>query len=122
VLLATSASADPVALNTAVLELRERVHSTVLCLASDEHFVHRQRTPLEINQASFLLSMAHMADLVISLRGLDTGSARDVSGVLRISRVGYADGVDEGQGEEKGRELLYNVGGDGGVKVFERGE
>jgi elongator complex protein 6 len=123
VLLATSESADPVALNTAVLELRERVHSAILCLAADEPFVHRQRTPLEINQASFLLSIAHMADLVISLRGLDTGSAGDVSGVLRISRMGDAGGVDEGQGgEENGKELLYYVGGDGGVKVFERGE
>jgi elongator complex protein 6 len=64
-----------------------------------------------------------MADLVISLRGLDTGSARDVSGVLRISRMGDVGGDGEVKGgEEEGRELLYYVGGDGSVKVFERGQ
>jgi len=55
----------------------------------------------------------------VSLRGLDTGTARDVSGVLRITRgVQEEDDVGE-EGEE--RELLYFVGGDGGVRVFERG-
>jgi elongator complex protein 6 len=43
---------------------------------------------------------------------LDTGSARDVSGVMRITGA-------EGTGE--GMEYLYYVAGDGGVKVFERG-
>lgn len=50
---------------------------------------------------------------------MDTGAARDVSGVMRIS-------VNEDEDEERERgvedkELLYFVGGDGGVKVFERG-
>jgi elongator complex protein 6 len=120
--LATFATADPVSLSSMVLDLCENVHTTILCLASDEPFVHQQRTPLEINQASFLLSMAHMADLLISLRGLGTGCARDVSGVLRISRRCTSIHINEGGKEEDGRELLYHVSGDGVVKVFERGE
>ena len=56
-----------------------------------------------------MLGQAHAAGEVVSLRRLDTGAAGDVSGVLRI------DGVREG------RELLYYVAADGGVRVFERG-
>jgi elongator complex protein 6 len=58
---------------------------------------------------------------------LDTGVARDVSGVLRVTANGWGPAgglelgtVDEG-GEEGNRELLYFVKGDGSVKVFERG-
>ena len=54
----------------------------------------------------------------MSLRLLDTGTARDISGVLRVTR-GASEGVDGEELEEK--ELLYLVSGDGGVKVFERG-
>lgn len=57
------------------------------------------------------------------MRGLDTGTARDVSGVLRVTRGAQEE--DEGAGckgqEGEERELLYFVGGDGGVRVFERG-
>ncbi len=81
----------------------------------------RQHTPLEINHAAFLLSVAHQADLVMSLRLLDTGTARDVSGVIRIS-VGEGIDQDEVDAKLQGRELLYFVGGDGAVKVFERGQ
>ncbi len=59
----------------------------------------------------------------MSLRLLDTGTARDVSGVLRITIGDRAPGDDHDtlkRIEEK--ELLYFVGGDGGVKVFERGQ
>lgn len=52
----------------------------------------------------------------MSVRELDTGAARDISGVLRIGRGGGegAEDIDE-------KEVLYFVGGDGGVRVFERG-
>ncbi len=55
----------------------------------------------------------------MSLRLLDTGTARDVSGVIRIS-TGDAETAEDVQMESK--ELLYFVGGDGSVKVFERGQ
>ena len=64
------------------------------------------------------MTLAHQARSIMSVRGLDTGVAKDVSGVLRISKgAGWsADGEDI---EE--RESLYCVGSDGGVRVFERG-
>lgn len=85
----------------------------------------QERTPLEIDHSAFLLSLAHRADFIMGLRLLDSGTARDVSGVLRVT---------VGQGDENGeevsshltnveeRELLYFVGGDGVVRVFERGQ
>ncbi len=85
--------------------------------------VESPTTPLEINHAAFVVGLAHLARFTVSLRLLDTGAARDVSGILRITRGGD-DGTDEdtrGGEEVEERELLYFVGGDGGVRVFERG-
>lgn len=92
------------------------VHATVLTLAADEPLVTLQQTPLENKHAGFLLGLAHQADIVMGLRLLDTGTARDVSGVLRITNGGaVGDKIEE-------RECLYFVAGDGGVRVFERGQ
>lgn len=55
-----------------------------------------------------------MADAVLALRMLDTGTARDVSGVVRIT----GPGVDE---MGSATEFLYHVAADGGVRVFARG-
>lgn len=72
--------------------------------------------PVESEHAAFAISLAHRARSVMQLRTLETGAARDVSGVLRISRGGGADdSLDE-------RELLYYIQRDGGVTVFGRGE
>lgn len=63
----------------------------------------------------------------MGVRALETGAARDVSGVLRITRGGgwgwEEEEEEEGMGMGMGREveLLYLVGRDGNVKVFERG-
>ncbi|KAI9879197.1 MAG: hypothetical protein M1830_009272 [Pleopsidium flavum] len=98
-----------------VLGLREHVHSTLLTLSADLPLIQSPTTPLEINHAAFVVGLAHLARFTMSLRLLDTGAARDVSGVLRVTR----GGGDGGEVDEK--ELLYFVGGDGGVRVFERG-
>lgn len=66
-----------------------------------------------------MVGLAHQARVVISLSGLETGAARDVSGVLRVGRGGAEEQEGDDVVEEK--EMLYFVGGDGGVKVFERG-
>lgn len=58
---------------------------------------------------------------MIGLRLLDTGTARDVSGVCRIA-VGDSEDREASEQKLEARELLYFVGGDGGVKVFERGQ
>lgn len=86
-------------------------------MAADEPLISVQNTSLEKNHSALVLSLAHDTEMLISLRLLDTGTARDVSGVLRVTPGGDATGH---VGEE--RELLYFVGGDGGVRVFERGQ
>ena len=65
----------------------------------------------------------------MSVRALDTGVARDISGVIRIvkasgwpkadkhvqaSQTSPAEAVEE-------REMLYFIAGDGGIRVWERG-
>lgn len=76
-----------------------------------------QMTKLEREHAALVLSALHEAEIVLSLRLLDTGTAKDVSGVVRITRGG---GEEQRAVEE--REYLYHVLGDGGVRVFERGQ
>ena len=76
--------------------------------------------------------MAHQSRCVWQLRGLDTGSAKDVTGVLRISREGDLDFREESSGAEAqshmkvddvpDAEWLYQVKGDGSVRIWSRGE
>lgn len=75
-----------------------------------------KNTPLETNHAAFVMGITHQARAVLGIKGLETGAARDVSGVLRIGR-----GAGDEGGEVEEKEVLYFVGGDGGVRVFERG-
>lgn len=72
--------------------------------------------------AAFVVGLGHIAGRVFGLRGLETGVAKDVSGVLRVTAGGM--GVREGEEGEKdeGKEVLYFVGDGGVVEVFERGE
>ena len=57
----------------------------------------------------------------MGVRLLDSGTARDVSGVVRIT-VGDNAAEAEVAHRVEEKELLYFVGGDGGVRVFERGQ
>ncbi|KAI0848235.1 hypothetical protein F5Y00DRAFT_96088 [Daldinia vernicosa] len=107
------------ALRDTLLSIREKVHSSIVTLSADEPLMSSQTTPLEKEHAAFAIALAHDANLVISLRMLDTGTARDVSGVIRVTPGGGYNGID---GTIEERELLYLVAGDGGVKVFERGQ
>lgn len=68
-----------------------------------------------------MVGLAHQARLIISLSGLETGAAKDVSGVLRVSRGGSEEQDGEGDDVVEEKEVLYFVSGDGGVRVFERG-
>ncbi|KAH8884281.1 hypothetical protein GQ53DRAFT_797885 [Thozetella sp. PMI_491] len=116
-LLLAATGATVLALQDMMLDLREKVHATVLTLAADEPLVIPQTTVVEKEHASLVLSMAHESEMVVSLRLLDTGTAKDVSGVMRVSQGGQ----DSGRAIEE-TEYLYHVGGDGGVRVFERGQ
>ena len=96
--------------------LSQNVHALLLTLSADAPLLHARHTPLEINHGSLVMSLAHQARLLMGVRELDTGVARDVSGVLRIGRGG-----GEGAEDVEEKEVLYFVGCDGGVRVFERG-
>ena len=79
-------------------------------------------TPIEVETAAFLTAQAHAAGMVMSVRELETGAAKDVSGVLRVTKGGGHDDDDGIGGDEvKEAELLYLVQRDGSVKVFSRG-
>jgi elongator complex protein 6 len=75
--------------------------------------------PLEVESQALLVGVAHTADLVISARGLDTGAAGDVGGVLRITKGQDEAGTSRAAWPEQ--ELLYLVKTDGSAKVWERG-
>lgn len=75
-------------------------------------------TPLETQNAAFAVNMGHQAKTIMQLRGLDTGVAQDVTGVLRINKGGQW----ESDRQDPDKEFLYLVKKDGTVKVFERGE
>jgi elongator complex protein 6 len=110
-----------------VSHLLVHLQSDLALLASSERPV-----PLQIAQHNLVVKTAHMSAKVLGVRVLDTGVARDVSGVLRVTvnRDSWAniatvrDGQEGGAvqaPEEMGSEMLYKVNGDGSVKVFERG-
>ncbi|KAH9888637.1 hypothetical protein F4778DRAFT_785842 [Xylariomycetidae sp. FL2044] len=118
-LAASAGEISSLTLRDTLLDMREQVHSSIITVSADDPLVSSQSTTLEKEHAAFALTLAHDARLVMSLRMLDTGTARDVSGVLRITTGPEAGEVDLRQED---RELLYFVAGDGGVRVFERGQ
>jgi elongator complex protein 6 len=81
-------------------------------------------TPLETEHAAFVIGLAYRARMVMQLRTLDTGAAKDISGVLRVSKGGGGGEQEDDAGGEKWeeKEVLYFVERDGGVRVFGRGE
>ncbi|KAI7973162.1 hypothetical protein EIK77_004439 [Talaromyces pinophilus] len=126
--------------NKGLLSLLQHVLSTIITTSADSPLIHNANpytltpiettsaaaTPLEKNHASFVVGLAHRADMVLQLRTLDTGAAKDVSGVLRMSRGGGYEPEIGQEGKEDGeiaeKEVLYFVQRDGGVRVFGRGE
>jgi len=113
-----------------LMGLEQAVHSTILTLSADSPLLHnagvwsqQQVTPLEIEHTNLIVGLSHRARMIIQLRNLDTGVARDVSGVLRISRGGaWEEEQLKDGGKWKEREVLYFIQRDAGVRVFERGE
>ncbi|PYH98791.1 hypothetical protein BO71DRAFT_480089 [Aspergillus ellipticus CBS 707.79] len=111
-----------------VMGLQQHVHATLLTVSADSPlihnastFAHQPTTPLETEHAAFSIGSAHRAHMVMQLRNLETGAARDVSGVLRVSKGG-AWGQDDVDDHWEEKEVLYFVQRDGGVSVFGRGE
>ncbi|KAK6435209.1 hypothetical protein LTR95_008604 [Oleoguttula sp. CCFEE 5521] len=122
-------------LNRMLLALRdhERMHSTIIALPSDLPYVSAATpnadhvpTPLETAHAGFTMQQVHLARLVLGCRELDTGAARDVSGVLRITKGGGWNDDEHGASERqqvaeelKEGQWRYLVGRDGSVKIVE---
>lgn len=120
-------------LQALLMDLRRHpsVHSTIINISSSIampiHDAHEDKFPtaLETAQNAFAVGLAHQADLVMQLRALDTGAAKDVTGVLRITTGRAAEddcGGDGGKEQWKEWEVLYHVRNDGSVRVWERGE
>ncbi|KAI9039170.1 uncharacterized protein KD926_009919 [Aspergillus affinis] len=112
-----------------ILGLQQGVYATLMTVSADSPLIHNASaanyepaTPLETEHSAFVIGSAHRAHMVMQLRVLETGVARDVSGVLRVSKGG-AWGRDEDSAQNHWeKEVLYFVQRDGGVNVFGRGE
>ncbi|KAF8470215.1 hypothetical protein BDZ91DRAFT_41061 [Kalaharituber pfeilii] len=128
-----------------VMDIRELSHALLLFISADTPLLHpatslslslfhhepppTPRGPLiETSHSAFLTTAVHNATIVVSLRLLDTGVAKDVSGVMRVTIGGDGEEEEEewggkGQGREvEEKEVLYYVADVGGVEVFDRGE
>ncbi|KAK3049027.1 hypothetical protein LTR09_009681 [Extremus antarcticus] len=122
-------------------KLRKQVYATVINCSADLPFISVSaaavkdartgsrtatlHTELERHTANYRVQQAHIATFVMACRELATGAAKDVSGVLRVTRGGGIYNVlredPEWVDAFKETEVLYLVGRDGNVKVFERG-
>ncbi|KAF2150116.1 hypothetical protein K461DRAFT_281372 [Myriangium duriaei CBS 260.36] len=108
-LLASSPSISATDLSLFTLALRAQVHSTLLVVEADapllaasapdaflapgdylasESKTGQTLTPLDREHAGFVVGQAHAARWVVGVRGLETGRARDVSGVVSVRRAG----------------------------------
>ena len=76
--------------------------------------------PIERQHRTLVFGLASNARMIMSVRGLDTGVAKDVSGVMTVTR-GPED-WDEVRKEVEEGEWLYFIRSDGGVDIFRRGE
>lgn len=120
------------------LRSHPHVHATIVSIPVDDPLVSAaqsqpqvQHTPLEIANAAVTAQLVSQAGIVLGTRRLGTGWAKDVSGVVRVTRGGMA--AVDGEGDEDGGkdaaqeggikegEWLYHVAGDGSVRVWSRG-
>ena len=112
-----------------ILNLRSQVHSTILSCSADLPLVAAatqssgsHALPIDVESARFITQQAHNARFTMSVRELQTGAARDVSGVLRVTRSGSSYIHHDAEEQElREMEALYLVQRDGNVRVFERG-
>ncbi|KAF2030358.1 hypothetical protein EK21DRAFT_65793 [Setomelanomma holmii] len=131
-LLALNPTLDPSALTSLILALHSlpSISHILAHVQADSPLLGLSQPPqpLEIAQHNLVVKLGHMSRRILGVRVLDTGVARDVSGVIRVTeqKIGWSDlGLEEDEknsGEsENGKEFLYQVKGDGSVRVFERG-
>lgn len=122
-LLALNPNVSAMKLSRMLLGLRKDFDSMTITCSADAPLLHNDgalASPLEREHLAFITTMAHQSSLIMQLRTLDTGAAKDVSGVLRISHGGSTEPEEEIDFPEG--EWLYQVKGDGNVRVWSRGE
>ncbi|KAF3080100.1 hypothetical protein TWF569_004207 [Orbilia oligospora] len=118
--LIAAAGVDVRVVEDLVYDLREISSTTTILLPSDSVLLQTSpsSTPLELSHANLVISLGHTADAILSLRLLDTGVAKDISGVLKVTRGAGNLGGTGGIVEEK--EMLFYES-DAGVRIFARG-
>jgi elongator complex protein 6 len=125
-LLASRPSFTNLALSRTIMTLRQYVHNIIVTSSADYPLLHNSSssaTPLEGEHRAFVTTMAHQSRVVVQLRSLGTGAAKDITGVLRISAGGaYDDESKEDDAAFEEAEWLYQVRGDGSVRIWGRGE
>jgi elongator complex protein 6 len=128
-LLASNPTLTPSILSSVILRLHTLTSHILVHVPADDALISLSTPPqpLEVNGHNLLVKTAHISSRILSCRVLDTGFARDVSGVLRVTENSTGLNLDfrnysgTNAEETRGGELLYLVKGDGSVKMFERG-
>ena len=124
-LLASRPSFTALALSRTIMTLRQHVHNIIVTTSADYPLLHNSSSsaaPLEAEHRAFVTTMAHQSRTVVQLRSLGTGAAKDISGVLRVSAGGAYDESKEDDAAFEEAEWLYQVRGDGSVRIWGRGE
>lgn len=124
-ILASQPGIDAMRLQQFMGKILAMSRSLIISCSADSPLLHNRdasASPLELEHAAFLTSAAHQARIVLQLRGLDTGAARDVTGVLRLSNGGNSGDDQETTTAPDEGEWLYQCKGDGSVRVWARGE
>lgn len=127
-LLAIDPVATPLSIQHFLTDLQSKVHNVIVTCAADEPLLHNAgtaATPLEYEYGVLIRGLGYQASWVIGLRELETGFSAEVDGTVRVGRGGgWIGGVEEkgDAAELEGGEWLFRVGGNGGVRVWGRGE
>ena len=124
-LLAAKPDVDNISVQQFISQLRQLSQAVMVTCSADSPLLHNRHdsaTALEREHASFAATVSHQCDWVLQLRGLNTGTARDITGVLRASKGGAHEEVDAGSKGLEDAEWLYQLKGDGSVRMWSRGE
>lgn len=123
-LIAMSLSLNAVQVLAYVTDLQSRVRNLIVTCSADSALLHNIEpgsTPLEVENSTLVRSLAYQSNWVFACRPLETGAARDVSGIIRVSRGGADSGNDEEDDSLlQDGEWLYQVKGDGSVRAWTR--
>jgi elongator complex protein 6 len=104
---------------SSLTDLRRAAQGMVMIMASDvsgSMEIAGNSDNLQSSHQQFLLTTTHQSTAVLSTRVLDTGQAKDVSGVLRINSQGTMC-----RSQLWDVELLYHLEPSRAVRIWQRG-